>query len=92
MIALLLSAQILAGSALAATPPSPPQPSILRPSNELIRVLPGKQVCMDHPGQVEVSLKTTPTALYRQGDRPAKGLRKWADYPDGALCAVEAGR
>ena len=58
----------------------------------LIRTLPGKQVCMSHPGQVEVSLKTTPTALYREGDRPAKGLKKWADYPDGSLCAVEAGR
>jgi len=89
MIALLLATQIAATAA-----PAPPsvQRFVVGSSNELIRVLPSKQVCMGHPGHVEVSLKTTPIALYRQGDRPPKGLRKWADYPDGALCAVEAGR
>ncbi|HEY3950192.1 hypothetical protein [Phenylobacterium sp.] len=91
MIALLLATQLSAQTL--AAPPAAPQPSILRPSSELIRILPGARTCMDNPpGHTEVSLKATPTALYRQGDRPAKGLRKWADYPDGTLCNVEAGR
>ncbi|MBS0333289.1 MAG: hypothetical protein JSS35_11015 [Proteobacteria bacterium] len=89
MIALLLATQ-LSAQAFVAPPTSPDR---VRPANELVRVLPGRQACVnDPPGHMEVSLKATPSALYRHGDRPARGLRRWADYPDGALCAVEAAR
>jgi hypothetical protein len=36
---------------------------------------------------MEASL-TEPTALYRKGDRPAKGLKRWADYPDAKACLL----
>jgi hypothetical protein len=60
-------------------------------SSELIRTLPNKSVCGGNPGRLEAST-AQPAALYRRGDRPAKGLRNWIDYPDGALCLVETGR
>ena len=90
MIALILAAQ------LAADLPANPRlltfagaPSVT--SGELIRRLPGKSLCMANPGRIEASM-AQPTALYRKGDRPAKGLRNWVDFPDGGLCLVEAGR
>ncbi len=88
MIALLLAAQLSVQTA----PPAPAALDVPQRSNELIRALPSKAACMANPpGRMEVSL-ATPTALYRQGDRPAKTLRQWADYPQGAVCAVETGR
>ncbi len=36
-------------------------------------------------GQMEASARE-PTALYRKGDRPAKGFRSWASYPEPQLC------
>lgn len=86
MIALLLIAQISA-----AAPVSPTVPSFFaaapRRSSEMIRLLPGRVACKNDVGRMEVGY-AQPTALYLPGDRPAKGLRKWADYPDGTLCAV----
>lgn len=83
MIALLLATQIAAAA---------PPPNFVAPK-ELLRSLPARQACMtEPPGRAEVALKTTPSALYRQGDRPAKPYLRWADYPDGAVCAVGAGR
>jgi hypothetical protein len=86
MIALLLAAQLAA---------APPQIQAQRPvrSDELIRTLPGKTACVGSPpGHMEVSLPVKPAALYRHGDRPAKGLKNWADYPDGSVCLVEAAK
>jgi len=90
MIALLLAAQL---SGVTPANPNfqvfgaPPQDR----SGELIKALPHRVACKGDLGRTEVSL-ATPTALYRKGDRPAKGLKNWADYPDGALCAVEAAK
>jgi hypothetical protein len=86
MIALLLTAQLL--GVVPASPniqnfvaPAPPR------SSEIIRSLPRKAVCKGDPARTETSL-AMPTALYRQGDRPAKGLKNWADYPDATICEV----
>jgi hypothetical protein len=91
MIALLLAAQISA----AALPRGLPLETIPPPRGELIRVLPlpasRAASCFGGAGRVEVGF-AEPTALYRQGDRPAVGLRKWADYPTGSFCRVEAQR
>jgi hypothetical protein len=85
MIALLLTAQLM--GVVPANPniqnfvsPAPPRPSI-------IRSLPRKAVCKGDPARMEASL-AIPTALYRQGDRPAKGLKNWVDYPDATICDV----
>lgn len=94
MIAMLLAAQIAA----AAVPHSvgietaPPPQGFITPlrSDEIARTLPGKG-CAPAVGQMEVSM-AQPTALYRRGDRPARGLKNWVDYPDGQLCRVEATR
>jgi len=89
IIALALAAQLSAQS------PSLPSALLLRPpplrSSELIRTLPNRAVCDGSPGRLEAST-AQPVALYRKGDRPAKGLRNWIDYPQGALCLVETGR
>ena len=62
--------------------------SMTMPRGEpLTSQLPRKSVCKGDPARMEVSL-AEPIALYRKGDRPAKGLKNWADYPDGVLCAV----
>jgi hypothetical protein len=89
MLALLLAAQLSAQM-----PPSPQLQLFRSPLQSraagVIGALPAK-ACDATPGRMEVSL-AQPAALYRQGDRPAKGLKKWADYPDGRLCAVEDAR
>ena len=87
MIALLLATQIV-GVIPAAPPPNfvtPPR----RP--DIIMQLPRKAVCKNDPGRLEASF-ATPAALYRQGDRPPKGLKKWADYPDATMCEVGAAK
>jgi hypothetical protein len=38
-------------------------------------------------GQLEASTQE-PVALYRKGDRPAKGFRKWTSYPEPQLCLI----
>ncbi len=89
MIALLLAAQ------LSAQAPINPHVQLfdapLLKRSEVIGTLPNKAVCGAAPGRTEVSV-AQPAALYRKGDRPAKGLRRWVDYPDGQLCQVEAAR
>jgi len=89
IIALALAAQ------LSAQAPVPPEARLFQApaqrSSELIRTLPNKSVCAGNPGRLEVSA-AQPAALYRKGDRPAKGLRDWIDYPQGALCLVETGQ
>jgi len=54
-----------------------PRPRVHRGQDALIRM--------------EVSL-AEPTALYRKGDRPAKGLREWASYPTPQLCLIGGAR
>ncbi len=93
MIALLLAAQLSAQSPLTNPHAEVFDPPSQARAGDIIRTLPAKGACLTNPpGHVEVSLKTTPTALYRHGDRPAKGYLGWADYPDPVLCAVEGGR
>ena len=88
MIALLLAAQ-LSAAAPQAQPPAAAPPT----KGDFVQLLqrPKASNCLGNIGQMEVSF-VRPAALYRQGDRPARGLRKWADYPEPMLCAVEAGR
>lgn len=89
MIGLLLATQLLA--AAPAVPPQAPAAPPGRSDQQILHPLPARQACAGAPpGHVEVALPATPSALYRDGDRPVKGLRKWADYPDGVVCAVEA--
>ncbi len=87
MIALLLASQIV--GVVQSNPnlqsfaaPAPPR------SSEIIRQLPHRAACKNDLGRLEVSFGQ-PIALYRQGDRPAKGLKNWADYPDAAICSVD---
>jgi hypothetical protein len=85
MIALVLASQLLGvASALpAAQPPATPAaPRMV----EIIRTLPHK-ACKNDLSRMEVSF-AQPAAVYRQGDRPAKGLKNWVDYPDATLCLV----
>jgi hypothetical protein len=89
MLALVLAAQ------LTVQMPPVPQVQLFRwpvqsRTAGVISALPSK-ACGAALGRLEVSL-AQPTALYRQGDRPAKGLRRWVDYPDGQLCRVEDAR
>lgn len=87
MIALLLAAQLSAQA-----PPTPQVQLFKAPIQArtagVVAALPSK-ACGAPLGRMEVSLLTQPAALYRQGDRPATGLKKWADYPDGQLCLVD---
>ena len=90
MIALLLAAQIsgivpfnsITQNFVA---PAPPR------SSEIVRLLPHKAACKNDLGRLEVSYPQ-PVALYRQGDRPAKVLKNWIDYPDGVMCSVETAK
>ena len=86
MIALLLTAQLMG-----VAPANPNIQNFISPapprSSEIIKSLPRKVACKGDPARMEASL-AIPTALYRQGDRPAKGLKNWADYPDAAICEV----
>jgi hypothetical protein len=93
MIAMLLIAQL--SSEIGRF--SPPDPVARAPAVQPYRVdpdMPGGLLRIkpkgDCPGagRLEASLPE-PTALYRHGDRPAKGLKKWADYPDPKACLVE---
>jgi hypothetical protein len=95
MIAMLLAAQITAAALPQGLPLEmiPPTREYITPgrARDIIRTLPAAKACGANLGRMEVSLGQ-PTALYRKGDRPAKGLRNWVDYPQGQLCLVEAGR
>jgi hypothetical protein len=86
MIALLIASQLLG-----MVPSNPNLQNFVAPaparSAEIIRQLPRKAVCKNDLGRLEVSF-ATPVALYRKGDRPAKPLQNWVDYPDGAVCLV----
>jgi hypothetical protein len=95
MIAMLLAAQITAaalpqGLPLEAVPP-PRDYIVPGRARDIIRTLPAAKACGAALGRLEVSM-AAPIALYRKGDRPAKGLRNWVDYPQGQLCLVEAAR
>jgi hypothetical protein len=95
MIAMLLAAQITAaalpqGLALETIPLAREYIAPGR-ARDVIRTLPAAKACGANLGRVEVSMGQ-PAALYRKGDRPAKGLRNWVDYPQGQLCLVEAVR
>ena len=87
MIALLVATQLVGVVASSLNLQNFVSPAPLRAS-ELIRQLPHKAACKNDLGRLEASF-ATPAALYRQGDRPPKALKKWVDYPDGQLCAVE---
>jgi hypothetical protein len=88
MIAMLLAAQIGA----AALPQGLPLEAVplprgyVAPATGILRVLPAKNC--PAAGRLEASF-AKPAALYRYGDRPAKRLLNWADYPDPRACAVE---
>jgi hypothetical protein len=87
MIALLLVVQ-LSG----VVPANPGVQAVSAPparGSEIIKTLPRKAACKSDPARMEVSLAVQPAALYRKGDRPAKGLKNWADYPDATICDVE---
>jgi hypothetical protein len=90
MIAMLLAAQIASAALPQGLPLEtiPPPTGYIAPARpgEIIRTLPSKG-CGANVGRMEVSL-AQPIALYRKGDRPAKGLRNWIDYPNGQLCLV----
>jgi len=87
MIALLLIAQLGAADIVRAAPPG----NFITPRTEIVQALPKPGACMGAVGRLEASL-AEPTALYRKGDRPAKGLRKWTDYPQPAFCQIGSGR
>ena len=93
MIAILLAAQIAAAAVPQGSSPGivPPPRGFITPlrTNELVRTLRGHG-CSGNIGRMEVSM-AQPTALYRKGDRPAKGLKNWIDYPTGQLCLVGTG-
>ena len=98
MIALLLAAQ-LSADIVRGMPADIAPPSTLRGGIARIVPYPGSGILVRRPqagdcpfaGRVETSL-TSPTALYRKGDRPAKGLKNWVDFPEGQLCLVETAR
>jgi hypothetical protein len=86
MIALVLAAQLIAAD----VPRNPPG-AFVSPRAEIIQTLPRATACMGGVGRLEASL-AEPAALYRKGDRPAKGLRRWADYPQASVCLIGAAR
>ena len=85
MIALLLVSQLM--GVAPANPNAQPFATPPARAGELIKVLPHKAACKNDLGRMEVSFGQ-PVALYRQGDRPPKGLKTWADYPDAMICSV----
>lgn len=88
MIAMLLIAQ------LSAAPITPAVQQITPPRTELAASLlarPKAHPCIANLGRMEISL-AEPTALYRKGDRPAKGLKEWASYPEPQLCLIGGAR
>ena len=86
MIALVLASQLLG-----AAPANPHMQTFAAPAplpaSELIKTLPRTAVCKNELSRMEVSF-AQPAALYRHGDRPAKGLKNWVDYPDATMCLV----
>ena len=88
MIAMLLAAQIGAAALPQGLPLEavPPPPGYIARAAGLLHVLPAR-TCPG-AGRVEASFGQ-PIALYRSGDRPAKALKHWADYPDPRSCLVE---
>lgn len=88
MIALLLAAQLAVPfnpNVQTFEAAAPPRPS------EIIRFLPHKAACKNELGRMEASY-AQPIAIYRQGDRQAKVLKNWIDYPNGVLCSVAAAK
>ena len=89
MIAMLLAAQLSVAAPPQGLPLEalPPMRSYVasRIANGIVRALPAKH-CPD-AGRMETAFE--PAALYRKGDRPAVMLRKWVDYPEPRMCAVE---
>lgn len=84
MIAMLLIAQ------LSAQAPILPAVQTLPPRAEAGAAFAARQKphpCVANLGRMEVST-AEPTALYRKGDRPAKGLREWASYPAPQICLI----
>jgi hypothetical protein len=90
MIALLLASHLVG-----IAPANPPPQNFVTPAparaSELIRQLPHQAACKNDLGRLEASY-ATPAAVYRNGDRPGKVLKKWVDYPDGQICSVEAAK
>ena len=93
MIALFLAAQLGAATLPSILPPEQiVLPRIVAASRgTVLQARPVAAGCVGSPGRVEASV-AEPTALYRKGDRPAKGLRRWADYPEASMCLIGAGR
>jgi hypothetical protein len=92
MIAMLLAAQLTATAAPQGLVEALPPRTFIAPARpDIVVRLASKKTCGDNVGRLEASLGQ-PTALYRTGDRPAKGLRDWVDYPNGAICLVETGQ
>jgi hypothetical protein len=91
MIATLLVAQLAAAQLIGADAPRNPPGAFASPKAEIIQTLPRASACMGNVGRLEASL-AEPAALYRKGDRPAKGLRRWADYPQASVCLIGAAR
>lgn len=87
MIALLLAAQ------LSAAAPQAQPPAVVPPAKgDFVELQRRKATnCIGNIGQMEVSY-LKPAALYRHGDRPPQGLRRWADYAEPMLCIVSTGR
>ena len=98
MIAMLLAAQLSAEimRGVPADTVAPPRGNAVQTSRPLpgfpgglARIVPSGNC--PGAGRMEASLPE-PTALYRKGDRPAKGLKYWADYPDPKACLVGGDR
>lgn len=88
MIALLLAAQLSATAAPASPAVDLPPPA----TGELLQLRPKPKLnCLGNIGRMEVRF-IEPAALYRKSDRPAQGLRRWADYPQPMLCAIDTAR
>jgi hypothetical protein len=93
MIALFLAAQLGAATLPSALPldqAALPR-TVVVPRGMIVQPRPAAVACVGSVGRVEASL-AEPAALYRKGDRPAKGLKRWADYPEGAMCLIGASR
>ncbi len=93
MIALILVAQLGAATLPNVLPieQSALPKSVAAQRGTILQARPVAAGCVGSPGRVEASL-AEPTALYRKGDRPAKGLKRWIDYPEAAVCLIGAGR
>ena len=96
MIAMLLAAQLVAGVSQGMPTEASQAPNIATMAahkGDLVQILRRSRPsdCFAGAGRMEVSL-AEPAALYRKGDRPAHGLRRWVDYPQASLCLVGTGR